>query len=121
MMSTTSTDGMVHSQSDTPAVSKLLPVGVLGTYAFASTLVAGVGRVTLSVVQAAFPSFSTLAHQQSREPLMRQYRLLQAGGGAGTPPLFGAVGFAALPPVPFLFPRAVAARLPGPAVLPRRA
>jgi len=116
-MVTISTAGMLHSQSDKLAVSKLLPVGVLGTYAFASTLVAGVGRVTLSVVQAAFPSFSTLAHQQSREPLMRQYRLLQAVVVYGTAPLFAAMGFAALPLFTFVFDSAVASSLLVPAIL----
>ena len=116
-MVTISTAGMLHSQSDKLAVSKLLPVGVLGTYAFASTLVAGLGRATLSVVQAAFPSFSALAQQQSREPLLRQYRLLQAVVVYGTAPLFAAMGFAALPLFTFVFNGAVAASLVGPVLL----
>jgi O-antigen/teichoic acid export membrane protein len=110
-MVTISTAGMLHSQSDKLAISKLLPVGVLGTYAFASTLVAGVGRVTLSLVQAAFPSFAALAHRQSREPLMRQYRLLQAVVVYGTAPLFAAMGFATLPLFTFVFDGTVASSL----------
>lgn len=110
-MVTISTLGMVHSQSDKLAVSKLLPVGVLGTYAFASTLVGGVGRATLSVVQAAFPSFAALAQRQSRDVLMHQYRLLQAAVVYGTAPLFAAMAFAALPLFTFVFDRAVAAAL----------
>jgi O-antigen/teichoic acid export membrane protein len=115
-MVTISMAGMVHSQSDKLAVSKLLPVGVLGTYAFAATLVAGVGRVTLSVVQAAFPSFAALEHQQSRERLMRQYRLLQAAVVYGTAPLFAAMAFAALPIFTFVFDRVVASSLAVPVI-----
>ncbi|TMD87656.1 MAG: hypothetical protein E6I78_02120, partial [Chloroflexi bacterium] len=47
---------MVHSQSDKLLLSKLMPIGALGTYGFVATLVAGVARVTASIMQAAFPA-----------------------------------------------------------------
>jgi len=116
-MVTISTLGMLHSQSDKLAVSKLMAVGVLGTYAFAATLVAAVGRVTLSVVQAAFPLFAELSERSSRETLLRQYRLLQSFVVYGTAPLFGAMAFAALPTLTFVFNRSVATSLLFPVVL----
>jgi O-antigen/teichoic acid export membrane protein len=108
---------MVHSQSDRLLLSKLMPIGALGTYGFAATLVAGVARVTASIMQAAFPAFSHLYAQLDHAGLMRQYRKVQALAVAMTPPMFAALVFAGMPVLTYVFDTAVARSLMTPLVL----
>ncbi len=116
-MAITSTLGMVHMQSDKLAVSKLLHVGDLGTYAFASTLASGVSRVTTSVVQAAFPTFSALHQEGDRATLLRQYRRLHLMVTCVTPPFFAALTFGTTPIFAYVFNPPVARALVVPMAL----
>jgi len=108
---------MVHSQSDKLLLSKLLPIGALGTYGLVATLVAGVARVTASIMQAAFPAFSLLHTQLDHGGLIRQYRKVQALTVAMTPPLFAALVFAGMPVLTYVFDPSVARSLMAPLIL----
>ena len=108
---------MVHSQSDKLLLSKLMPIGALGTYGFVATLVAGVARVTASIMQAAFPAFSHLHAQLDHAGLIRQYRKVQALTVAMTPPMFAALVFAGMPVLTYVFDAGVARSLMAPLVL----
>jgi len=108
---------MVHSQSDKILLSKLMPIGALGTYGFAATLVAGVARVTASIMLAAFPAFSHLHAQLDHGGLIRQYRKVQELTVVMTPPMFAALVFAGMPVLTYVFDPAVARSLMAPLVL----
>jgi O-antigen/teichoic acid export membrane protein len=116
-MAVISTLGMVHMQSDKLAVSKLLPIGDLGTYGFASTLASGVSRVTTSIVQAGFPAFAALHQEGDRTTLMRQYRRLHLLVTCLTPPFFAALTFGTTPIFAYVFNPSVARALVIPVAL----
>jgi O-antigen/teichoic acid export membrane protein len=116
MMSTSSL-GMLLGQIDKVLVSKLMPIGALGTYGFAATLVAGVARVTSSIVLAAFPSFSDLFHRVDHAALLAQYRKVHALVTFGTAPLFAALTFAGLPLLTYVFNGSTARMLMVPLVV----
>jgi O-antigen/teichoic acid export membrane protein len=116
-MAVISMSSMIHMQSDKLAVSKLLPIGELGTYGFASTLASGISRVTASVVQAAFPAFSALHQQGDRAGLQRQYRRMHLLVTCLVPPFFAALMFATLPIFSYVFDRSTAHALIAPVAL----
>ncbi len=116
-MAVISTLGMVHMQSDKLAVSKLLPIGDLGTYGFASILAAGISRVTTSIVQAAFPAFAALHQEGDRTMLLRQYRRLHLLVTCLTPPFFAALTFGTSPIFAYVFDASVARALVVPVAL----
>ena len=116
-MAIISTLGMLHMQSDKLAVSKLLSIGDVGTYGFASTLAAGVSRVTTSIVQAAFPAFAALHQEGDRASLMRQYRRVHLLVTCLTPPFFAALTFSTSPLFAYVFNPAVARALVIPVAL----
>ena len=107
----------VHMQSDKLLVSKLMPIGSLGTYGFAATLAAGVARATTSIVQAAFPSFSDLHARLNRSALLAQYQRVHMLVTIGMAPLFAALVFAGLPLLTYLFSASVAHGLIAPLIL----
>ena len=108
---------IVHSQLDKVLVSKLMPIGTLGTYGFAATLVAGMARVTSSIVQAAFPSFSGLHARLERGGLIRQYQRVHELTVVATAPLFAALAFAGAPVLTYVFDAAIARALMAPLIL----
>lgn len=116
-MAVISMSSMIHMQSDKLAVSKLLPIGDLGTYGFASTLASGVSRVTASIVQAAFPSFSALHQEGDRKQLLRQYRRTHLLVTWLVPPFFAALMFATLPVFTYVFDPSTAHALIAPVAL----
>ncbi|MDQ6884302.1 MAG: oligosaccharide flippase family protein [Candidatus Dormibacteraeota bacterium] len=116
-MAVISTTGMVQMQVDKLTVSKLLPIGDLGTYAFASTLAAGLSRVTTSIVQAAFPAFAALHADGDRPTLLRQYRRVHLLVTCLTPPFFAALTFGTTPIFAYVFDGAVARALVVPVAL----
>ncbi|TME51945.1 MAG: hypothetical protein E6I60_10115 [Chloroflexi bacterium] len=116
-MVATSSLGMLFGQSDKVLVSKLMPIGTLGTYGFAATLVAGVARVTSSIVLAAFPSFAGLFQRGDHAALLVQYRKVHALVTFGTAPLFAALTFAGLPVLTYVFNGATARMLMAPLVV----
>jgi O-antigen/teichoic acid export membrane protein len=107
----------VHMQSDKLLVSKLMPIGSLGTYGFAATLAAGVARATTSIVQAAFPSFSDLHARLNRTALIGQYQRVHMLVTIGMAPLFAALVFAGLPLLTYLFTSSIAHGLMAPLIL----
>ena len=68
--------GFGHNQGDKVIVSKLMPLGMLGIYAFAGTVAWKGQMLTASIANAAFPSFSDLFAKGDRKHLMSQYRKL---------------------------------------------
>jgi O-antigen/teichoic acid export membrane protein len=88
---------MVQMESDKALVTKLLPIGLVGFYGVAQTMVARVSRVPGAINQAAFPNFSALFHNGDRPGLMRQYHRLQDLVCYGLVPIFAAIIFAAKP------------------------
>jgi O-antigen/teichoic acid export membrane protein len=109
--------GTVHGQMDKLLVSKLMPVGALATYGFASTMVAGVLRLVSSIVQAAFPAFSELARQHDDATLLRRYHRVHTLIIFGAAPLFAGVVFGAEPILRYVFNGDVAQALMLPTVL----
>lgn len=107
----------VFTQADKVFVSKLLPLGTFGFYAFAAGTVARATLVTQAIAQAAFPSFSQLIAHGQVETLKVQYRKLHDLLCFGTVPIFAGIIFAALPLYGFLFGRATAQILLLPTVL----
>ena len=107
----------VHTQADKVVVSKLMPVGVLGYYSFASAVVTRATMVSSAVAQAAFPSFSDLFHRSQRPALMSQYGKLQTLISFSMVPLYAAITFAALPFFGYLFTPAIGQRLLAPTAL----
>jgi O-antigen/teichoic acid export membrane protein len=87
----------VQMESDKAVMSKLVPIGLLGFYGVAQTMVARVSRITGAVTQAAFPALSALFHGHDKSALMREYRRLQDLVCYGLVPVFAAVVFAARP------------------------
>jgi O-antigen/teichoic acid export membrane protein len=116
-MVSTSSLGMLLGQTDKLLVSKLMPIGALGTYGFAATLVAAVARVTSSIVLAAFPSFSDLFQRLDHAALLAQYRKVHALVTFGTAPLFAALAFAGLPMLTYVFNASTARLLMAPLVV----
>lgn len=95
---------MVQLQADKLMVSRLLPLGFFGYYAFAySTVSRGGSLVTGAVVQAAFPALSERFRADGRDAMMPQYRKLQDLVLFGTVPLFAVIPFAALPVFGIIF------------------
>lgn len=106
----------VHMQLDKLLVSKLMPVAVLGPYGVAATLVAGVGRGTTSIMQAAFPSLSDLHARVNRDALIEQYRRVHSMLSVGMAPLFAALVFGAEPVLAYVFDARIARSLLVPVV-----
>src|SRR3979409_2221399 len=98
----------IYTQADKVFVSKLLPLGSFGYYAFASGVVSRATLVTSAIAQAAFPSFSQLMRQGDRQTLQVQYRKLQELLTFATVPIFAGITFAALPLFSYLFNSSIA-------------
>ena len=107
----------VHTQGDKVIVSKLLPLGMLGIYAFASAAAWRGLLVAHSVSRAAFPAFSTLFGAEKRGALMLQYRKLQDLVCWALPPVFALLAFGAIPIFTFVFSREVAETMRAPVAL----
>jgi O-antigen/teichoic acid export membrane protein len=89
--------GTVHMQADKVILSKLLPIGMVGFYGLAWSIVGRATLVASSISQAAFPSFSAMYQGHDRAGLLRQYRKLQDLLCFGTLPVLAAIPFAAVP------------------------
>lgn len=105
---------MIQMESDKALVSKLLPLGLVGFYGVAQTMVARISRLPGAINQAAFPNFSSSFHKGDHLELMRQYRRLQDLIAYGMVPVFAAVIFASQPLFTYLldFQAAQILRLP---------
>ena len=89
--------GIVHSQADKVTVSKLLPVATLGTYAFASSLIARVNMVTNAIAEAALPALSALFSRGEQTRMLITYDRMHDLVPFGTLPLYAGLIFAASP------------------------
>lgn len=82
---------LVHTQTDKVTVSKLLPVGALGSYSVVYGLAARASILSEAIAQAAFPSFSALLEERDRGGLLRQYWKLQDLVCLAAVPAFAAI------------------------------
>lgn len=101
----------VHIQADKLIVSRLLPIGAFGYYAFASGVISKATLITGAIAQAAFPAFSGLLQSGERESSIMQYRKLHDLLCFATIPIFAAILFAAMPLFSYLFNSEVAQML----------
>ena len=109
--------GMLHMHADKVLVSRLLPLGTLGVWGFASGVVTRVSVLTGAVGQAALPSLSALFHRGDHGGLLAQYRKVHDLVCLATVPLFAGLMLAAGPFLAVLFDRDVAAALVAPVLL----
>ena len=93
---------MIQMESDKALISKFLPIGLVGFYGVAQTLVARVSRLPGAVNQASYPNFSKLFHNGDRVGLLRGYRQLQDLVCYGLVPIFAAIVFASRPVFTYL-------------------
>jgi O-antigen/teichoic acid export membrane protein len=112
-----STLSVLLTQVDKIVVSKVLPIGVLGSYGFAWTMVSRVGLVAGSIAEAAFPSFSQGLRHEDRRTSTIVYRTLQELLNFGLIPLYAAAAFGAEPLFTYLFGSRVASTLVVPVIL----
>jgi O-antigen/teichoic acid export membrane protein len=108
---------MVHIYADKAFLSKLLPLGQLGTYGFSYTLVSKTSMLTEALAQAVLPRFSFLAAAGDSAMLKRQYDKAQDAACASSVPLLAGIVFAAVPGLTMLFDANIATALRLPIVL----
>ena len=108
---------IVHMQADKLIVSRLLPLGVLGVYAFAFGLVSRANLLSGAIAQAGFPAFSARSQAQEQRNCLAQYSSLQDLVCLGTVPVYAAIIFAEGPLFSFLLDPAAARVLFLPVVL----
>lgn len=94
---------LIHVQTDKLIVSRLLPLGTFGLYAFGSNAVNRGMLLTTGVTQAAFPSLSELHRVGDRRGLLNQYRRLQDTVCYTALIIFAVAPFATLPVFRVLF------------------
>jgi O-antigen/teichoic acid export membrane protein len=108
---------MIQMESDKVLISKFLPIGLVGFYGVAQTLVARVSRVPGAINQASYPNFSKLFHSGDRAGLLREYHQLQDLVCYGLVPIFAAIVFASRPLFTYLLSPQAASALFLPTVL----
>jgi O-antigen/teichoic acid export membrane protein len=109
---------MVQMQADKLIVSRLLPLGTFGLYAFGSSAVNRGMLLTAAVAQAAFPSLSQLHGESgSRENLLDRYLRLQDVISYAAAVVFAVTPFATRPVLELLFGPAQAHAMLLPATL----
>jgi O-antigen/teichoic acid export membrane protein len=94
---------LIHVHTDKLIVSRLLPLGTFGLYAFGSNAVNRGMLLTAGVTQAAFPSLSELHRLGDRRGLLNQYRRLHDTVCYTAPIIFAVAPFAILPVFRVLF------------------
>ncbi len=102
---------LVHNQAEKIIVSKWLPIGVFGYYAFAYGAVSKTGLITNAISQASFPTLSILFKSGNRTSLILHYNKLQDLICFITLPIYAAIPFAALPLFTYLFNEDIAKTL----------
>ena len=100
--------GAIYAHADKLIVSKLMSVGTLGYYVFASATASKGTAVVSSISRAAYPSLSALFAKGNREALMIQYRNLQDIICFITVPIFAVMPFACIPLVSYVLNEEIA-------------
>lgn len=108
---------LTQLSADKVVVSKLLPVGEFGLYAFVSGAVGRATFVAQAIGQAAFPLFARLHVEGDQATLQVQFRKLQDLVSFLTLPMFAAICFGAIPVLTYVFNTGIATRLLLPTVL----
>jgi O-antigen/teichoic acid export membrane protein len=109
---------MIQVHVDKLIVSRLLPLGTFGLYAFGSSAVNRGMLLTSAVAQAAFPSLSELhSADGTGESLRDRYLRLQDAVSYAAAAVFAVTPFATLPVLGLLFGRAEAETMLLPATL----
>jgi len=109
--------GILHRQLDKLIISKLLPIGVLGTYSLAQRGASVGDLVSNAINSAAYPLFSSLQGEDKRGQIMEQYRKLQDFMCVGNAVILSAIPFATVPVLTTIFTKEVAQSLFFPVIL----
>jgi O-antigen/teichoic acid export membrane protein len=102
---------LAQLSADKVVVSKLLPVGEFGLYAFVSGAIGRATFVAQAIGQAAFPLFARLHLDGDRSTLLTQFRKLQDLVSFLTLPMFAVICFGASPVLSYVFNPSIANRL----------
>jgi len=102
---------LTQLSADKVVVSKLLPVGEFGLYAFVSGAVGRATFVAQAIGQAAFPLFARLHLDGDHSTLLSQFRKLQDLVSFLTLPMFALICFGASPVLSYVFDPSIASRL----------
>lgn len=97
IMISVSVTSALHTQADKIIISKLIPIGIFGYYAFAYNTISKTSLFTGAIFQAAFPSFSSIFKSRDRLELIWQYQKLQDIVYIGLVPIFAAIIYFMLP------------------------
>ncbi len=95
--------GVIHTQADKVILSKLLPVGVMGYYGLAFSIISRASLITGAIAPAALPSLSGVFVAEDYGNLTSKYRKLQDLVCLTTVPVFAAILFFVLPVFTRLF------------------
>ena len=109
--------GILHRQLDKLILSKLLPIGVLGTYSLAQRGVSIGELVSNAINSAAYPVFSSLQREDKHGEIMERYRKLQDLMCVANAVILGAIPFAMVPVLTIIFTKEVAQSLFVPVIL----
>jgi len=90
-------------ETDKFVISRLLPLGVLGSYTVAKGAVTRCSMLTVAVNEATYPHFSALFKAQDGESFRTQYIELQNLVCLGILPLYAALPFISPPVFSFMF------------------
>lgn len=110
-MTVVTTLSFIQTQAGRMTISKLMPVGDLGLYSFASSTVSRVGFLPSAVSQSVYPSLVALFKSGDRIGLLTQYRKVQTLVSIGMVPVFAGIIFASGPAYRYAFNEGAARQL----------
>jgi len=95
--------GWFLGETDKFVISRLLPLGVMGSYTVAKGAVTRCSMLTVAINEATYPHFSALFKMQDKENFQKQYKKLQDLVCLGILPLYAALPFISPPVFSFMF------------------
>lgn len=98
-----SVSGWFLGETDKIVVSRLLPLGVMGSYTVAKGAVSRCSMLTVAVNEATYPHLSALFNAHQMDRFRAQYQKLQDLVCVAILPLYAAVPFVSLPIFSFMF------------------
>jgi O-antigen/teichoic acid export membrane protein len=100
---TISVSGWFLGETDKFVVSRLLPLGVMGSYTVAKGAVSRCSMLTVAINEATYPHLSALFNAHDMERFRAQYQKLQDLVCVAILPIYAAVPFVSLPIFSFMF------------------
>ena len=98
-----SVSGWFLGETDKLVISRLLPLGVMGSYTVAKGAVSRCSMLTVAINEATYPHLSALFKADDMERFRSQYHKLQDMVCAAILPLYAALPFVSLPVFSFMF------------------